>query len=143
MIYYTVFSDSISSISTLKKGKVLTTQLCPTLWDPMDWSLPGSSVHGILQARVLEWVTILFSRGLYQPKNWTRVSCTAGRFFTIWATREAPISILIFIISSVNFRHFCSSFSSFFFFLGTKLDCLFVIFLVSEVSLFYYHEHSS
>ena len=50
--------------------------------DRMDCSLPGSSVHGILQARILEWVSISFSRGSSWPRYWTRVSCTAGRFFT-------------------------------------------------------------
>ena len=45
------------------KVKVKVTPLCPTLWDPMESSLPGSSVQGILQARILEWVAILFSRG--------------------------------------------------------------------------------
>ena len=52
-------------------------------------SPPGFSVHGILQARILEWVTIPFFRGHSQPRDWTWVSCTAGRFFTIWATRKA------------------------------------------------------
>ena len=52
-------------------------------------SLPGSSVHGIFQARVLEWIAISFSRGSSRPRNRTRVSRTAGRCFTIWATREA------------------------------------------------------
>ena len=46
------------------------------------------SVHGILQARILEWVAIPFSRGSLRPRDWTQVSCTAGRFFTIWATKE-------------------------------------------------------
>ena len=64
-------------------------QLCLTLCDPMDCSLPGSSVHGIFQARVLDWVAISFSRGSSQPRDRTRVSCIAGRCFTIWATREA------------------------------------------------------
>ena len=50
---------------------------------PMDCSLPSSSVHGILQARILEWVAIPFSRGSSQPSDQTQVSCTAGRFFTI------------------------------------------------------------
>ena len=54
----------------------------------MDCSLPGSSVHGIFQARVLEWVTISFSRRSSQPRIWTRVSRIVGRRFTIWATRE-------------------------------------------------------
>ena len=54
----------------------------------MDCSPPGSSVHGILQARILEWVAIPFSRGYSQPRDQTWVSCIADRFFTIWATRE-------------------------------------------------------
>ena len=69
--------------------KVLVAQLCPTLCDPMDCSLPGSSVHGILQGRILEWIAISFSRGSSQSRDRTQVSCIAGRFFTIWATREA------------------------------------------------------
>ena len=60
------------------------------LCDPMDCSPPGSSVHGISQARILEWVAIPFYRGSSQPRDWTWVSCIAGRFFTIWAaTRQA------------------------------------------------------
>ena len=55
----------------------------------MDCSLPGSSVHGILQARILEWIAIPFSRGSSQPRDGTWVSHIAGRLFTIWATREA------------------------------------------------------
>ena len=72
------------------KKNVLVTQACPTLCNPMDYSPPGSSVHGILQARTLEWVAISFSRGSSWPREWTQASCIAGRFFTIWATREAP-----------------------------------------------------
>ena len=56
----------------------------------MDCSPLGSSIHEIFQARILEWVAISFSRGSSQPKDRSRVSCTAGRFFTEWATREAP-----------------------------------------------------
>ena len=62
---------------------------CSVICDPMDWILPSSSVHGILQARILEWVATAFSRGSSQPRNWTQVSCIADRFFTIWVTREA------------------------------------------------------
>ena len=62
---------------------VLVVQLCPTLCDPTDCSLPGSSVHEILQAGILGWVAIPFSRGSSQPRDRTRVSCIAGRFFTI------------------------------------------------------------
>ena len=60
-----------------------------TLCDPMDCSLPGSSIHGILQARRLEWVAISFSRGSSWPRDRTWVSRIAGRHFTVWATREA------------------------------------------------------
>ena len=61
----------------------------PTHWDCMDCSLPGSSIHGFFQARVLEWVAISFSRGSSQPRDRTQVSCIAGRSFTIWTPREA------------------------------------------------------
>ena len=64
-------------------------RLVVTLCDPMDCRLPGSSIHGILQARVLEWVAISFSRDSSRPRDQTRVSRIAGRRFTIWATREA------------------------------------------------------
>ena len=67
---------------------VLVTQLCPTLCYPMDCS-PVSSVHGILQARILEWVAIPCSRGSSQPRDQTQVSPIAGRCVTTWATREA------------------------------------------------------
>ena len=72
-----------------KESESQVAQLCPTLCDPMDCSLPGSSVHGIFQARIMEWVAISFSRGSSWPRDQTRVSCIAGRFCTIWATREA------------------------------------------------------
>ena len=55
----------------------------------MDCSPPDSTVHGISQARVLEWVAFPFSRGLSQPRDQTQVSCIAGRFFSIWASSEA------------------------------------------------------
>ena len=60
-----------------KKVKVKVAQLCPTLCDPMDYT-----VHGILQARILEWVYFSFSRGSSQPRDQTQVSCIAGGFFT-------------------------------------------------------------
>ena len=69
-------------------------QSCPTLCYPMDCSLPGSSVHGIFQAIVLEWIAISFSRGPSQPRDWTRVSCIVDRRFTIWATREVPFIVV-------------------------------------------------
>ena len=64
-------------------------QSCLTLCDPMDCRLSGSSVHGLFQARVLEWIAISFSRGSSQPRNRTQVSRITGRRFTVWATREA------------------------------------------------------
>ena len=64
-------------------------QLCLTLCDPTDCSLPGSSVHGIFQARTLEWGATAFSRGSPRPRDRTWVSRIVGRLFTIWATREA------------------------------------------------------
>ena len=63
------------------------TQSCLTLYDPMDCSLPGSSIHGIFQARILEWTAISFSRSSW-PRDWTWVSHIVGRCFTVWDTRE-------------------------------------------------------
>ena len=63
---------------------VLVAQSCPTLFNPMAYRPSGSSVHGILEARILEWVAIPFSRDSFQPRNLTQVSCiscTAGKFF--------------------------------------------------------------
>ena len=72
--------------------KVLVAQACPTLCDSMDCSLPSSSVHEILQARILEWIDVPFSRGSSQSRDWTLVFCIAGRFFTFWATREMRVT---------------------------------------------------
>ena len=73
----------------LKWSEVLVTQSCLILCHPIDWGSPGSSVHGILQARILEWVAGPFSRRSSRLRDWTWVSCIAGRFFTIWATKVA------------------------------------------------------
>ena len=70
----------------LKWNKVRVMQSCPTLCDPVSCRLPDSSVHGISQARILEWVIISFSRGSSQSRDGIHVSCTAGRFFAVWAT---------------------------------------------------------
>ena len=69
-------------------------QLCPTLWDPLDCSLPGSSVHGIFQARILEWVAISFSRGTSRLRARTPVSLIVGRRFTVWATSVLSASFM-------------------------------------------------
>ena len=75
-------------------------QSCLTLCDSMDCSPPVSSVHGIIQARILTWVAIPFSRGSSQPRNQTPVSCIGGRFFTICTTREALVSVYGSVIRS-------------------------------------------
>ena len=75
------------------------TQSCPTLCDPMYCSLPGSSLHEILQARVLEWVAISFSRGSSWPRDWTRLSHIPGRRFNLWATREAQILTIYWVLN--------------------------------------------
>ena len=70
-------------------------QLCQTLCNTVDCSPPGSPIHGILQARIVEWVAISFSRGSPWPRDWTQVSCFAGRCFNLWATGEAHTMVLI------------------------------------------------
>ena len=67
---------------------LLAARSCLTLCDPMDCSLPGSSVHGVSQARKLKWVAMSSSRGSSQPRDQTQVFYIAGRFFTVWVTRE-------------------------------------------------------
>ena len=74
--------------SNLKGSESEVAQSCPTLCDPMDCSLPGSSVHGIFQAVILEWIAISFSRGSSQLRDQTRVSGIVDRRFTVWAIRE-------------------------------------------------------
>ena len=85
---------------------VLVTQLRPTLCDPTGCSLPGSSVYGILQARILEWIVIPFSRGSFQSRNWAQVSCVAGRFFTVWATgkirKTIDLTIWTFVSKTIS-----------------------------------------
>ena len=85
---------SAVSISSTETGPsrfgsvvVLVVQSCLTLCNPMDCSLPCYFVHGTLQARILEWVAISFSRGSSRPRDLTWVSSIAGRLFTVWATR--------------------------------------------------------
>ena len=92
IIYH--WSDRWRLMSNTLVAKEVNAQLCPTLGDPMDCSLPGSSVHGILEARILEWVTIPFSRGSSQSRDWTQVSYVAGGCFTIWATRERRLILI-------------------------------------------------
>ena len=84
-------------------------QLCPTLCDPMDYSSPGSSVHGILQAKILEWVAMPSSRGSSQPRDWTHASCgsyVAGRSFTAEPLGKPRVGSTTY----VNIRRFTWSF---------------------------------
>ena len=71
------------------KVEVLVAQLCLTLYNSVNCNPPGSSVHGISQAKILEWVAMPSSRGPFRPRDQTQVSCIAGRVFTIWDNKEA------------------------------------------------------
>ena len=85
------FTVSATYKYTMSEWVSEVTQSCPTLCDPMDCSLPDSSIHGIFQARILEWVAISFSRRSSWSRDWTQVSHIVGRRFIVWGTREARI----------------------------------------------------
>ena len=87
-IYDTAYTESKKKNDINEKVKVA--QSCLILCDPLDYSLSGSCAHRILQARILEWVAVPFSRRCSQPRYQTQVSHIAGGFFTIWTTKEAP-----------------------------------------------------
>ena len=87
-------------------SKVLLAQSCLTLCTPIDQSLPDSSVQGILQVSILEWVAIPFSKGASKPRDQIQVSCIADRFFTIWATRKAPFWVTVTRINFIFFSFF-------------------------------------
>ena len=94
------FTNSYPSLGKKVKVKVLVTQSYPALWEPKGCSLPGNSVHGILQARILEWVAMPFSGLSSQLRGWTQVSFIASGFFTIWATSEAIFGVTVQIFLS-------------------------------------------
>ena len=94
-MYVILRLDIFLFLSWTQSNKVSVAGLCLTLCDPMDCSLPGSSVHTIFQARILEWVAISFSRGSSWSRDLTQVFCIAGRLFTVWATREATKHVCI------------------------------------------------
>ena len=81
-------SSSQLKVDKVRLSEVKVAQSCSTLCDPTDYT-----VHGILQARILEWVAISFSRGSFQPRDRTRVALNVGGFFTSWATREAQVRL--------------------------------------------------
>ena len=89
-----IFSCGMHTLSCSEYVCAISLRSCPTLCDPMNCSPPGSSAHGILQARILKWVAIPFSRGPSHPRDWTWVSCIVGRRFTIWVTRDVWYQIL-------------------------------------------------
>ena len=76
-----------------------------TLCDPMDCNLPGSSILGIIQARVLEWVAISFSRGSSPSRDWTHISCIGRRIFYHWGTREPRFWLFADLCDCVPSRH--------------------------------------
>ena len=95
ILWFSAFFMVQFSYPYLITGKtmcVLVTELCPTLCDPMNCSLPGFSFHGILQVRILEWIAIPFSRGSSRPRDGTLVSCITGRFFHFLSYREVIVS---------------------------------------------------
>ena len=83
-----------SSVHGISQARILVCVWCMhaqsylILRNPMDYNPPGSSVHGIFQTRILECIAIPFSRVSSQPRDWTQFSHIAGRFFTVWASRE-------------------------------------------------------
>ena len=79
-----------------KESESEVAQSCRTLCSPVDCSLPGSSIHQILQARILEWVAISFSVESSRPRDRTWICCITGRCFTLWATREVHCKAIIF-----------------------------------------------
>ena len=83
-------------------GVCLVAQLCPTLCDLMDCSLPGSSVHGDSPGKNTGVGCMPSSRGSSQPRDWTQVFRTAGGFFTVWATREAYADVVLVLYLKIN-----------------------------------------
>ena len=90
---YHVGCEYWSSADVRVIPSMIVAQLCPTICDPMDSSLPGSSVHGMVQARTLEWVVVSSSRASSWPRDWAQVSCNSNngkRILYCWATWETP-----------------------------------------------------
>ena len=81
---------------------MLVAQSCPTLFDSIDYSPPVSFVHGIVQARILQWVAIPFSKGSSWPRDGTWESCISGRFFIIWATNKGEVLVTMNISTCQN-----------------------------------------
>ena len=99
--------------STSLKSESEVTPSCPTLCDHVDCSLLGSSVHGILQARILEWTAISFSRGSSQPRDQTWVSHIAGRPSTLWSHQGSPVMTKISRFDKVTHWQKCGAMTTF------------------------------
>ena len=99
-----IFSEKLTHKVFSDRLKVKVTQWCPTVWNPMDCSLPGFTIYGILQARILEWVAILVSRRSSQPRDCIQVSHIESGFFTVWTTREADWLDLFFVCLRVLWK---------------------------------------
>ena len=105
--YLLIYLSSIYSHQNVNSGKAIhvCVQSCPTLCDPMDCNPPGFSVHGIFQARILEWVAISYSKGSSQPRDQTCISCISCisrqilYHYTIWEARKARTCLIHCCIS--------------------------------------------
>ena len=98
-------SDQWMAVGMVRRSDCLFDQLCPTLCHPMDCSLPGSAVHGLSQARILECVAIPFFRGSSQIRDWIHTSCISRWVLYHWATREAQegISVCVCVLEPTRF----------------------------------------
>ena len=120
---------------------VLVAQSCPTLCIPMDCSSPASSAHGILQVRILEWVVISFSRGSSRPRDWTWVSCIAGRFFTTLSHQGSPFWSVLLSISQT--LHTCSYLTGLVFSVTLPRNFLFPDYHTTPAHLAYWYNLST
>ena len=109
--WFKVIQERKSEVNSPERNRIVTPWHCLLyliLCDLMDFSLPGSSVLGISQARLLEWVAISFSWGSFQSRDQTQVSCLAGGFFSNWATMEALKILLIdYILCTCTCMYVC------------------------------------
>ena len=120
-----LFNWKIIALHYCAGGGGLFAKSCLTLCGPMGCSLPSSSVHGIFQARILEWVAISFSRGSSWPRDRTCVSFISSRLFTDWATRGKPHNIVL--VSAIHWHESAIGIH----FDGGDLD-QFIVFLVHQ-----------